>query len=153
MANPARDLLVGIDAGTSVIKAVAFDLAGRQIAVASVPNHYTTKANGAAFQSLDQTWIDCAQTLRDLGAKVEDLARRTLAIAVTGQGDGTWLVGAENRPVSDAWLWLDARAADTVRRLQASPANRAGSFESGTVCRVQSGRADRAYGSYDARGA
>jgi erythritol kinase len=27
-----RDLLVGIDAGTSIIKAVAFDLAGRQIA-------------------------------------------------------------------------------------------------------------------------
>ena len=132
MANPARDLLVGIDAGTSVIKAVAFDLAGRQIAVASVPNHYTTKANGAAFQSLDQTWIDCAQTLRDLGAKVEDLARRTLAIAVTGQGDGTWLVGAENRPVSDAWLWLDARAADTVRRLQASPANRARFEATGT---------------------
>jgi erythritol kinase len=130
--NPGRDLLVGIDAGTSVIKAVAFDLAGRQIAVASVPNHYTTKADGAAFQSLDQTWIDCAQTLRDLGAQVEDLAKRTAALAVTGQGDGTWLVGAENRPVGDAWLWLDARAADTVRRLQGSPANRARFEATGT---------------------
>lgn len=29
------DILIGIDAGTSVIKAVAFDLAGRQLAVAS----------------------------------------------------------------------------------------------------------------------
>ena len=32
--------LIGIDAGTSVIKAVAFDLAGRQIASASVRNRY-----------------------------------------------------------------------------------------------------------------
>jgi erythritol kinase (D-erythritol 1-phosphate-forming) len=132
MDNEVRDLLIGIDAGTSVIKAVAFDLTGRQIAVASVPNRYTTTADGAAFQSLDQTWADCAQTLRDLGAKVDGLARRTRALAVTGQGDGTWLVGAGNRPASDAWLWLDARAASTVRRLQDGPASRARFEATGT---------------------
>jgi erythritol kinase (D-erythritol 1-phosphate-forming) len=120
----ARDLIVGIDAGTSVIKAVAFDLSGRQIAVASVPNRYMTHADGAAVQSLDETWTHCARTLRELAAKVEDLARRTRALAVTGQGDGTWLVGAHNRPVSDAWLWLDARAASTARRLQGEAASR-----------------------------
>ena len=33
-----RDILIGIDAGTSVIKAVAFTLAGEQLAIASTPN-------------------------------------------------------------------------------------------------------------------
>jgi erythritol kinase len=132
MTRDAHDLLVGIDAGTSVIKAVAFDLSGRQIAVASVPNRYTTQADGAAFQSLDQTWADCAQTLRMLGERVDGLARRTRAVAVTGQGDGTWLVGADNRPAADAWLWLDGRAADTVRRLQRKPASRARFEATGT---------------------
>ena len=89
-----QDILIGIDAGTSVIKAVAFDLAGRQIAAASVPNRYMTQANGAATQSLSQTWTDCAQTLRNLGTKVDGLAQRVVAMAVTGQGDGTWLAGA-----------------------------------------------------------
>ena len=37
------------------------------------------------------------QALRGLGEKVEGLARRTAAIAVTAQGDGTWLVGAGER--------------------------------------------------------
>ena len=132
IADAKRDILVGIDAGTSVIKAVAFDMTGRQIAVASVPNRYTTRADGAAFQSLDRTWSDCAQTLRDLGRKVEGLAARVAALAVTGQGDGTWLVGAHDRPATDAWLWLDARAADTVRRLQNSPASRARFEATGT---------------------
>ncbi|HEY4805122.1 MAG TPA: FGGY-family carbohydrate kinase, partial [Paraburkholderia sp.] len=132
MVNETRDLLIGIDAGTSVIKAVAFDLSGRQIAVASVPNRYATSADGAATQSLDQTWKDCAQTLRDLGAKVGGLARRTRALAVTGQGDGTWLVGAGDRPASAAWLWLDARAASTARRLQQGPASRARFEATGT---------------------
>lgn len=132
MASPGHDLLIGIDAGTSVIKAVAFDLSGRQIAVASTPNRYATRADGAAFQSLTQTWADCARTLRDLGTRVEGLAQRTRAVAVTGQGDGTWLVGAGNEPASDAWLWLDARAAGTVRRLQGKPASRARFEATGT---------------------
>ncbi len=126
------DILIGVDAGTSVIKAVAFDADGRQIATASTPNLYQTRADGAALQSLEQTWADCAKTLRDLGAKVEGLARRTAAVAVTGQGDGTWLVGKDDAPVSDAWLWLDARAAETVRRLRQAPTDRARFEATGT---------------------
>jgi len=119
-----RGIIIGIDAGTSVIKAVAFDTAGLQIAVASARNHYVTGEDGSATQSLEQTWRDCVQALRGLADKVEDLAGRTLAIAVTGQGDGTWLVGRDNNPVGDAWLWLDARAAPTVRRLGAQSSDR-----------------------------
>ena len=46
--TPGADILIGIDAGTSVIKAVAFDAGGRQLAVASTPNRYTTRPDGAA---------------------------------------------------------------------------------------------------------
>ncbi|MBY3595307.1 MULTISPECIES: FGGY-family carbohydrate kinase [Rhizobium] len=127
-----QELIIGIDAGTSVIKAVAFDLTGRQIAAASVRNKYVSGADGSATQSLGQTWKDCIAALRGLGDKVEDLAGRTAAISVTGQGDGTWLVGSSNRPVADAWLWLDARAAPTVVSLAGGQANRARFEETGT---------------------
>ena len=69
-----QKIIIGIDAGTSVIKAVAFDLSGRQIAIASVRNRYATGDDGSATQSLDQTWLDCASALRGLGEKVENLA-------------------------------------------------------------------------------
>ena len=118
------DLIVGIDAGTSVMKAVAFTLAGRQIAIASVRNTYRTSEDGSVTQSLDQTWLDCARALRGLGEKIPSLAERTAAVSVTAQGDGTWLVGAGDRPAGDAWLWLDARAAPTVERLAADDADR-----------------------------
>lgn len=126
-----RDMLIGIDAGTSVIKAVAFDLNGRQIAAASVPNGYHSGTDGSATQSLARTWDDCATALRRLADKVDGLAARTAALAVTAQGDGTWLVG-DDGPVGDAWLWLDARAAPTVARLAAGPANRARFEATGT---------------------
>ncbi len=119
-----RDLLIGIDAGTSVIKSIAFDLAGQQIAAAAVPNTYDTRPDGSATQPLDRTWSDCAETLRKLAEKVPDLAGRTAAIGVTGQGDGTWLIDRAGRPVGDGWLWLDARSAGTVRTLRAGEADR-----------------------------
>lgn len=128
----SKDILIGIDAGTSVIKAVAFDLRGSQVAVASVPNRYQMGVDGSACQSLDQTWSDCAQALRLLGDKVINLASRTMALAVTAQGDGTWLVGENDRPVDDAWLWLDARAAPVVQRLRTGPAERIRFEKTGT---------------------
>ncbi|SDB24644.1 FGGY-family carbohydrate kinase [Bauldia litoralis] len=111
------DLIIGIDAGTSVIKAVAFDLSGRLVASSAIRNKYTMGAEGAATQSMPQTWADCAAAVRGLAGEVDDLAVRTAAVALTGQGDGTWLVGRGNEAVSDAWIWLDARAAPTVSRL------------------------------------
>ncbi len=126
------DLLIGIDSGTSVVKAVAFDLAGAQIAAASVLNRYDSGADGAATQPMERTWADCVAALRGLGEKVEGLARRTAAVAVTAQGDGTWLVGKGDAPVGDAWLWLDARAAPSVARLVAGPMERARFEATGT---------------------
>ncbi|MCH8465264.1 MAG: carbohydrate kinase [Roseinatronobacter sp.] len=131
MAGTA-DLIIGIDAGTSVIKAVAFDLQGRQISSASVRNAYQMGPEGAATQSLARSWADCVAALRGLGAKIADLPARTAAVALTGQGDGTWLVGAGNAPVGDAWLWLDARAAPTVARLVRGKAERARFEATGT---------------------
>ena len=130
--SPLKDVIIGIDAGTSVIKAVAFDLSGKQLASAAVPNRYTTSADGAATQSLTQTWQDCARTLRDLATKLDNLEKRTAALAVTAQGDGTWLVGRGNAPVCDAWLWLDARASPTVARLTAAAENGARFEATGT---------------------
>lgn len=128
----SADILIGIDSGTSVVKAVAFDLAGHQLASAAVLNRYDTAPDGAATQPLGRTWDDCAAALRGLGEKVEGLARRTAAISVTAQGDGTWLVGREDAPVGDAWLWLDARAAPAVARLNRAPGERARFETTGT---------------------
>ncbi len=110
---------------------MAFDLAGRQLAASSAPNRYHIGTDGAATQSLARTWDDCAAALCGLGQMVEGLAARTAALSVTAQGDGTWLVG-RGGPAGDAWLWLDARAAPTVARLAADPANRARFEATGT---------------------
>ncbi len=127
-----RDIILGIDSGTSVVKAVAFDLEGQQLGCASVRNTYQRGEDGSALQSMDQTWHDCVGAIRKLGDDIEGLASRVVALAVTAQGDGTWLVGKDNRPVGDAWIWLDARAADTVKQLERSELSRQRFVATGT---------------------
>lgn len=115
------DILIGIDAGTSVIKSIAFTLAGDLIAAAPVPNTYEVLRDGGAEQDMARTWTDVARTLRDLAQKIPDLARRTVAIAVTAQGDGTWLIDAAGEPVAPSRLWLDVRATAIAEEVVAGP--------------------------------
>jgi erythritol kinase (D-erythritol 1-phosphate-forming) len=114
-------VLIGIDAGTSVIKSVAFTLAGQQLGVASLPNIYQSMSDGGAEQDMARTWADTAKTLSLLSEQIPNLAQRLIAISVTGQGDGMWLVGKQGEPIAPAWLWLDARSAQLAHTFVASP--------------------------------
>ncbi len=114
-------VLIGVDAGTSVIKSVAFTIDGRQLAVAAVANTYLVLPDGGAEQDMARTWTDTAATLRELSEKVPNLSQRLAAISVTGQGDGMWLIDKEGDPVAPAWLWLDARAASIAEEFVAGP--------------------------------
>ena len=118
-------VILALDAGTSVMKAVAFDLEGRILASEGRPNRYETRPDGAVEQDMTATWRDAAEVLRALTARLDELPRRVKALAVTGQGDGTWLMDAAGDPVAPAWLWLDSRAAGIVREFEASGARRA----------------------------
>ena len=87
-----RDVIIGIDAGTSLIKTVAFTRDGRQLGDYSLPNSYSASAGGHVEQDMLRTWNDTVAALRGLAAAVPDMASRIAAVAVTGQGDGTWLI-------------------------------------------------------------
>jgi erythritol kinase len=126
------DIIIGIDAGTSVIKSVAFSASGEQLAVTAIPNSYTTLKNGGVEQDMARTWKDAAQTLHDLADKIDNLNNRVIAIAVTGQGDGLWLIDKDGEPVAPAWLWLDSRAAAIAEEFTQSPSYAAHYERTGT---------------------
>jgi erythritol kinase (D-erythritol 1-phosphate-forming) len=107
-------IIVGIDAGTSVIKSVAFAVDGRQLAVAAIANQYVTSADGGVTQDMTRTWVDAAATLKQLTEKIPNLAARLIAISVTAQGDGLWLIDMQGEPVGPAAIWLDNRCASIV---------------------------------------
>ena len=127
-----RDLIIGIDAGTSILKSVAFTLDGGQVGVTSRPNCYARFGRGCVEQNMLRTWDDAKQTLCDLAAIVPDLAHRVVGLAVTGQGDGCWLIDADGEPIGDALIWLDSRAAEMAASFVAGPDHAAHYATTGT---------------------
>ena len=59
-----KDIIIGIDAGTSLIKAVAFTHNGKEIGNSSVPNEYKISSNGNATQPLELTWKNCCRVIK-----------------------------------------------------------------------------------------
>lgn len=112
----AGDLFIGVDAGTSVMKAVAFSAEGEELAIAARPNHVHYGVAGRAEQDMAATWSDLVEVLAELVQRLPALSTRCAALALTGQGDGTWLIDAQGAPVGPAILWLDGRSGELVRQ-------------------------------------
>lgn len=110
--------LLGIDAGTTVIKCTLFALDGREVAGASHPSSLLTARPGWAEADMDAVWAAVIHTVRGAlaaAAPAGITAADVLAVGVTGQGDGTWLVDAAGRPVRPAILWSDGRTGALVQ--------------------------------------
>lgn len=103
-------LYLGIDIGTSGVKAVLVSEAGAVVATASRELALSHPAPLWSEQDPD-TWVDAA-----IGA-VDDLARthahevaQVGGIGLSGQMHGATLLGADGRPLRPAILWNDGRS-------------------------------------------
>lgn len=105
--------IIGVDIGTSVTKAVAFDEGGAALACASRRSHLEMLPGGRVEQDLDDVVSGVGAVVREVAAQ---LGRLPDAVALTGQGDGLWLRDSAGRPVRPAISWMDARASDLVTR-------------------------------------
>ncbi|MCT2581770.1 FGGY-family carbohydrate kinase [Actinophytocola gossypii] len=102
---------VAIDAGTSMIKAVVFDDAGTEVAVAREPTTVRRPHPGWAEQDMDSVWTAVASAVRAVLSTVDV---EVAFVAITAQGDGCWLVDGDGEPTGPAILWSDGRAAGVV---------------------------------------
>lgn len=114
MPHPS-DVLVALNSGAFATTATAFTREGREIAGTSAGSCPRFGADdGAVEQDPTETWQAALRALRLLGDEVPDLARRAVALAITGQADGTWLIDEDGDPVAPAMLWLDERPRPVV---------------------------------------
>lgn len=108
--------ILGIDAGTSVIKSTLFDLSGHEVARAAVDSPTQHPQPGWAELDMLQVWQAVVDSVHQLRAQSAVWNADTIrAVGITGQGDGTWLVGRDLQPIRPAILWSDGRTADYVR--------------------------------------
>ncbi len=117
------EIWLGLDIGTTAVKAAAYSTDGTRLAEADAPSRVTQTGDGRSEQEMGTVWDTVASVLRDLASRVDLSAARSLGVCA--QGDGLWMVDADGAPVAPAMLWNDTRAARDLADLEARGATAA----------------------------
>jgi len=108
--------LLGLDAGNTVIKAVLFDLEGRQIAAHGVDGATHKPAAGMVERSVPELWENATAAIAGCIASAGIDPRAIAAIGTAGHGNGLYLLDREGAPLIGIQS-LDTRAAPLAAEL------------------------------------
>lgn len=115
------DFYLGIDIGTSRVKAVLFDQHFTACASAAENTSPRLSANGYAEQDMTQLWHSVLAILRQIARHPALQAGRLRAIGLAGQGEGVWLSDDQGEPVGPGILWSDTRSHELMSDLLRRP--------------------------------
>ena len=104
--------VIGLDIGTSAVKALLVDDAQQVLASAEAPLSTSRPRPGWSEQDPDDWWTAAQAALHDLRAAAPEAYRSTMAIGLSGQMHGSVLLDASNAVIRPAILWNDGRAVD-----------------------------------------
>lgn len=113
----ATQFLLGLDAGTSVVKAALFDRQGHELATTARPTTLITPHPGWAEASMSETWDMAVSAIRETLRKSKVSSEQIAAVGITGNMVGAWLIDSDGEPVRNAILWCDGRSQSVIDRL------------------------------------
>jgi HAD superfamily hydrolase (TIGR01459 family) len=108
--------VIGIDLGTSGVRAAAVDAQGRLLGLGSAPLPPTLALGARRKQHPDDWWAAIPLALRELGRSV-DLSL-TRALAVDGTSGTILPVDASNQPLAPARMYDDADTGEHAARIK-----------------------------------
>lgn len=112
-------MYLGIDVGTSGVKAVLVDEADAIVAEADAPLSVSRPRPLWSEQDPRAWWRATETTLDALADRHRDLMGRVRAIGLSGQMLGVALLDADDEPLRPALLWNDGRATEDGQVLEA----------------------------------
>lgn len=121
-----RPVSLGIDLGTSELKAILMDASGAVLAHAGVRLNVSRRHSGWSEQAPEDWWQACLQALVQL--RGHEAFTRVACIGLSGQMHGAVLLGADNRVLYPAILWDDSRAVAEAAQLGSGFADVTGSL-------------------------
>ncbi|MFN3275743.1 MAG: FGGY-family carbohydrate kinase [Paracoccus sp. (in: a-proteobacteria)] len=112
-------LLLGIDNGLTVTKAVIFDDTGRVLATARRRVAQSMPYPRHVERDMDDLWRQTAAAIAEAVSACGRPASDIAAIAATAHGDGLYLLDQHARPLGPGILSLDSRAGGIAAQWQA----------------------------------
>lgn len=106
----SKNFLLGIDAGTTKIKAIIYNENGKIVAKNEEKNKIIDYGDGRIEQDMNLLWEKVAKCIRKLLNDKKINASYIKAIGLSGQGEGCWLANKSGNASANAILWSDSRA-------------------------------------------
>lgn len=100
-------MYLGLDLGTTNVKAVVVDGRGKTLATASVPVRLIHLENDGVEQDIEEIWAATRSAIEQLRVKQSGLD--VLAIGVSSQGGAMQILDGQDRPIGRVISWLDGR--------------------------------------------
>lgn len=112
--------IVGVDCGTTNVKAVLFDENGREL-LNSLQANKVISSEGRMEQDMKELWENVKLCLCDLIKKCGEKSKQIVGLGISGQGEGLWAIDEKGNPVRNAILWNDSRTSQMTEGLKKDP--------------------------------
>lgn len=112
-------MYLGLDLGTSGLKALLIDDAERVVGEATAPLTVTRPHDGWSEQ-LPSDWVTAAETVLDQLAQDHDLSG-VRGIGLSGHMHGATLLDSSDQPLRPCILWNDTRSHEEAAEMDADP--------------------------------
>lgn len=112
------ELCIGIDVGTSSLKALAVNRDGAVIASAGVEYEFDSPRAGWAETHPDIWWRAACEALRKLTSHDAVRAGNIISVGLAGQMHGLVIVDSDDRPIRPAMMWNDQRTAEICEKAE-----------------------------------
>ena len=114
-----KKFIISIDAGTSSIRTILFDLKGKPIFSSQKEFSQYFPKNGWVEHDPDEIWIKTKKTLLDVIRKSKKLKGKILTIGITNQRETTILWNKRtNKVLYRAIVWQDRRTEQFCKKLR-----------------------------------
>lgn len=104
--------IIGIDSGTTSIKAVLFDLEGNEIGKKAFPLTGIFPEENQYEEDMHEIWEKAKLCIQYITSRFPK--ESIVGLGITAQGDGLWMIDENGEPVRNGCCFCDGRASEFV---------------------------------------
>lgn len=108
--------LMGIDNGGTAIKVGIYDLEGNEVATSGTNTEVITPSPGRYERDMNEIWNANIEAITNVLKESNIKGEQIAGIAVTGHGNGLYMIDNEGNPTYNAIQSSDSRAVDIVEK-------------------------------------
>ncbi|HIY20102.1 MAG TPA: FGGY-family carbohydrate kinase [Candidatus Blautia avistercoris] len=110
--------LIGLDIGTTALKAAVFDTSGKLLAVSTQEYSLLTPQVNYVEETGEVYWNALKNAVKDLNEKYPFDREDEAALAISAQGETLFFLDEKGKLLRNAIVWMDNRAQEEARQLK-----------------------------------